>query len=201
MRIGLYGGSFDPVHIGHLLVAQAALEEFEMDRLVFIPAAQSPFKPGSSPAPGPFRLRWLRLALQGQTRCSVDDWELQRGGVSYSIDTVRHFRTLHPHARILFLIGEDHLPQLPRWREAEELAKQVEFVLVPRPGNAHTTIPDGFTVHRLRGFPLAVSSSQIRERIRSGLPIEPLVPSTVASDILQNRLYLDAAPGQSPQSK
>ena len=91
MRIGLYGGSFDPVHCGHLLVARAALEELALDRLVFIPAAQSPFKPGAMPASAPARLRMLRSALAGEPRYRVEELELRRGGVSYTIETVRHF--------------------------------------------------------------------------------------------------------------
>src|SRR5438105_15804379 len=83
-RIGLFGGSFDPVHYGHLLVAQAACEELALSRLFFIPAAQSPFKPGANPAPPEQRLRLLRLALAGQTRCEIDEQEITRGGVSYS---------------------------------------------------------------------------------------------------------------------
>src|SRR5512140_1257104 len=90
-RIGLFGGSFDPVHLGHLLVAQAAREELALDRLFFIPAAQSPFKPDARPSLAPVRLRLLRLALAGQTSCEVDEQEINRGGVSYTIDTVRDY--------------------------------------------------------------------------------------------------------------
>ena len=99
-RIGLFGGSFDPVHLGHLLVAQAAREELELARLVFIPAAQSPFKPDRQPSPAPKRLRLLRLALAGQTWCDIDAQEIQRGGVSYTIDTVRDYAARFPEARL-----------------------------------------------------------------------------------------------------
>ncbi|MBM3841553.1 MAG: nicotinate-nicotinamide nucleotide adenylyltransferase [Verrucomicrobia bacterium] len=94
MKLGLYGGSFDPVHLGHLLVAQAAGEEFGLDRLCFIPAAQSPFKPGNEPAPAKARLQMLRLALTGMPRYEVDAQETLRGGVSYTIDTVRDYRQI-----------------------------------------------------------------------------------------------------------
>src|ERR1041385_7477491 len=90
-RVGLYGGSFDPVHLGHLLVAQAAREELELSRLFFIPAAQSPFKPDSRAAPAAERVRLLRLALAGDTACEIDEQELRRGGVSYSVETVRDY--------------------------------------------------------------------------------------------------------------
>ncbi len=189
-RIGLFGGSFDPVHLGHLLVAQAAREELGLMRLYFIPAAQSPFKPECVPTPAPQRLRLLRLALTGITWCEIDEQEIQRGGVSYTIDTVRDYGRRYPGASLFYLIGADHLPQLPKWRAAEELARLVEFVVIPRPGQAQTQFPAPYRGRWLAGFPLGVSSSQIRERVTSGLPIDHLVPSAVAEAIRNNRLYL-----------
>ena len=101
MKIGLFGGSFDPVHLGHLLVAQAAVEELDLDRLFFIPAAQSPFKPESRPAPASARRQWLRLALAGKTNCEVDDQEIRRGGVSYTIETLRDLRETIPEGAVV----------------------------------------------------------------------------------------------------
>src|SRR5947208_412471 len=135
-RIGLFGGTFDPVHQGHLLVAQAAIEEMGLSRLFLIPAAQSPFKPESNPAPANQRLRLLRLALAGQSNIEIDEQEIRRGGVSYTIDTVRDYVRRLPKAQFFYLIGADHIPQLPKWRSAEELAGLVEFVVIPRPGEA-----------------------------------------------------------------
>jgi nicotinate-nucleotide adenylyltransferase len=190
MKIGLFGGSFDPVHLGHLLVGQAAREELGLDRLFFIPAAQSPFKPDSKPISGANRLRLLRLALAGKAWCEIDEQELHRGGVSYTIDTVRDYARRFPEAQIFYLIGGDHVAKLPAWREAEELARRVEFVVVPRPGQAETPFPESFHGRSLKGFPLGVSSSQIRARIRSGQPIEHLVPAAVAEAIRGAGLYL-----------
>lgn len=191
MRLGLYGGSFDPVHLGHLLVARAALEELELDRLVFIPAAQSPFKPGTVPAPPAMRLRMLRLALAGQTRVAVDDGEVRRGGISYTIDTARDAAARHPGAVLYWLIGADHVATLPQWREAETLAALVEFVVIPRPGEAPPTLPAGYRLHHLGGWPLKVSASEIRARIREGRPVDHLVPPHVASVLETERLYRD----------
>lgn len=188
-RIGLYGGSFDPVHLGHLLVAHAACEELALDRIVFIPAARSPFKPASQPAPDVLRLRWLRIALAGEPRFDVDDWELLRGGTSYSIDTVRHFRQNHPDARLCWLIGADHLPSLPLWREAHALAEQVEFVVIPRPGNPPQHPGPPFRIRELRGWPLAVSSSEIRQRLRAGLRVDHLVPPHVGAALDEAKAY------------
>ena len=189
-RVGLFGGSFDPVHLGHLLVAQAALEELELTRLFFIPAAQSPFKTNSTAAPPAERVRLLRLALAGMTRCAIDEQELHRGGVSYSIQTVRDYRQRFPAAELLWLIGADHVPSLPEWREANELARLVEFVAIPRPGQNEASFPAPFRGRTLRGWPTRISASEIRDRVRSGKSIAPLVPPAVAEAIRNYRLYL-----------
>lgn len=189
-RFGLFGGSFDPVHRGHLLVALAACEELRLSKLFFIPAAQSPFKPESQPAPAAERLRMLRLALAGCTNYFIDDQEIRRGGVSYTIDTVKHYVHNYPGAALFYLVGADHIPMLPKWRSAEELAKLVEFVVIPRPGEPTGNLPSGFRQHTLAGFAMGVSSSQIRARVRAGLPVEQLVPQPVAEAIRNNRLYL-----------
>jgi nicotinate-nucleotide adenylyltransferase len=189
-RIGLFGGSFDPVHLGHLLVAQAAREEMELDRLFFIPAAQSPFKPERQPTPPGARLRLLRLALAGKPWCVLDEQEIQRGGVSYTIDTVRAYRLSYPEVDLHYLIGADHVEKLPKWREADQLAKLVRFIVIPRPGRPNMPLPEPFQGRTLAGFPLGVSSSEIRERVARGLSIQDLVPEAVAEAIRNNGLYL-----------
>jgi nicotinate-nucleotide adenylyltransferase len=192
-NLGLFGGSFDPVHLGHLLVARAAFEELGLTRLIFIPAARSPFKPDCEPAPAVERVRLLRLALASQAWCEVDEQELGRGGISYTIDTLRSYAGGFAGARLFYLIGDDQVEKLPLWRGAEELARLAEFVVIPRPRGLATPdrlVPPPFKGRRLAGFPLGVSSSQIRARIKAGLPIEPLVPSPVAEAIRNNGLYL-----------
>jgi nicotinate-nucleotide adenylyltransferase len=195
-RLGLFGGSFDPVHLGHLLVAQAAREELALTRLIFIPAARSPFKPVGVPAPGVERLRLLRLALAGRNDCDVDDQEIVRGGVSYSIDTVREYGRRYPAAALYYLIGADQIPSLSNWRDASELARRVEFVVIPRPGEVEAPLPGPFRGHRLTGIPVGLSASMVRQRVRAGQPIDWLVGSSVAEAIRKNRLYLCADPGQ-----
>ena len=191
MKIGLFGGSFDPVHAGHLLVAQVACEELGLSRIFFVLAAQSPFKPENKPAPANFRAAMLRLALAGKSNYELDEQEIKRGGGSYTIDTVRDYVRRIPQAQIFYLIGADNVPTLPKWREADELAKLVEFVVVPRPGEAVTSnLPPQFRLRILKGFPLALSSSQIRERVKASLPIENLVPAAVAEAIRNNRIYM-----------
>ena len=179
MKLGIYGGSFDPVHLGHLFVAQAAIEELGLDRLFFIPAAHSPFKPECHFAPGAVRLQVLRLALAGQPHCEVDDQEVRRGGVSYTVDTLRAYAQKFPGAKLFCLIGADNVAKLNEWREPAALASLAEFVAVPRPGDAMAVFPPPFRGHRLKGFPFGVSSSEIRARLKAGQPIDHLVPATI----------------------
>ncbi len=190
MKIGLFGGSFDPVHLGHLLVARAAREELGLDKLCFIPAAQSPFKPAVTHAPAPQRLRLLRLALAGETAAEIDDLEIRRGGVSYTVDTLRHYAEKFPGAELFYLIGADQVALLPQWHEAGELARLAQFVVAPRPGETPPKLAAPFRGRALRGFPLAVSSSEIRARVKAGLPVGGLTPPAVAEAIANNRLYL-----------
>jgi nicotinate-nucleotide adenylyltransferase len=190
LRIALFGGSFDPVHTGHLLVAQAAREELRLDRLYFVPAAHSPFKPERQPSPPPERLRLLRLALAGRNWCEIDEQEIRRGGVSYTIDTVRDYIQRMPGAEVFYLVGADQACLLDKWRAADELARLAQFVVIPRPGQPPAKLPPPFRGRELKGFPMAISSSQIRDRVKARLPLEPFVPSAVAEAIRNNGLYL-----------
>jgi nicotinate-nucleotide adenylyltransferase len=187
--IGLFGGSFDPVHLGHLLVARAAVEELGLDRFFFIPAAQSPFKPENHPAPAAERLRLLRLALAGQAGYEVDDQEIRRSGISYTIDTLRDYARRFPQVGLCYLIGADNVTKLPEWREATELARLAEFVAIPRPGGPTVNFPPPFRGRLLKGFPFGVSSSEIRARVKAGLPINELVPPAVAEAIYAGGVY------------
>ena len=187
-RIGLYGGSFNPVHFGHLLAAQAAREELDLEQIFFIPAAVSPFKPDHELAPGSARLQLLRLGLAGRTFCEIDDQELRRGGISYSIDTVRDYAERFPQAKLFYLIGSDQAPLLLKWREAEELARRIEIAIIPR--RESLSAPAPFRSVTLRSVPFEVSASEIRARTKAGLPIDLLTPRPVAEAIRNNRLYL-----------
>ena len=189
-RLGLFGGSFDPVHLGHLLLAQAAQEELRLDRLIFVPAARSPFKPETEPAPAGERLRLLRMAMAGRSSWDLDVREIERGGVSYTVDTLREYRGRFPQASFFYLIGADHAPWLPQWRGAEELAQLATFLVIPRPGEALAAIPPPFRGLYLKGIPVGVSSSLIRQRLRQGLAVDGLVPDAVAQSLQRRPLYL-----------
>lgn len=190
MKLGIYGGSFNPVHLGHLLVAQAAMEELGLDKLFFVPAAQSPFKTENEIAPAETRLRWLRLALAGKTDCEIDEQEIRRGGASYTIETVRDYKNKFPAAKLFYLVGADNVSKLNEWRGAEELAKLAEFAAVPRPGEKTVEFPNPFRGKMLKGFPVEISSSEIRGRIKAGLSVENFLPPFVADAIRDAKIYI-----------
>lgn len=188
-RLGLFGGAFNPVHLGHLLVAEAALEELGLDKLVFVPTAKSPFKQNDETPPTGLRLRWLRLALAGQPRFEIDEQEILRGGVSYTIETARHYATQFTGAELFYLIGADNVPKLNEWREADELAKILKFAAVPRPGQMPPVFPKPFRGVTLKGFPLEISSLDIRRRIKAGHSFQHLMPPLVADAIQDSAAY------------
>jgi nicotinate-nucleotide adenylyltransferase len=132
----------------------------------------------------------LRLALAGEPWAQVDDLEIRRGGISYTVDTLRQYAAKHPEADLFYLIGADQAPHLPQWRDAGELARLAQFVVAPRPGEGPAAFPAPFRGRALRGFPVTVSSSEIRARVKAGLPVTHLTPAAVAEALANNRLYL-----------
>ena len=183
MRIGIYGGTFNPVHHGHLILARQALEEFNLDRLIFVPAAESPFKIQNHTAPAGDRLAMLRLAIAGEDRFSVDPLEIERGGISYSIDTVKMFRSRDPEAELFFLVGEDNADRLTEWHRFEELKKLVCFVVLSRSEDFESS---EYPVVQRR---IEISSTEIRNRVAKQESITYLVPESVKHYIEQHQLY------------
>ena len=195
MKIGFLGGSFDPVHFGHLMAAQDAYEQHGLDRLILVPAAQAPLKPQQVKSPASDRLEMLRAATAWDHRFEVSDYEVRKGGISYTIDSVRHFTTLYPGSQLFWIIGGDQLPQLHLWKDIGELAQRVEFIFLERPGfpvKARVDIP-GLRLHRCDGHLLAVSSTELRERSRAGLALDYFVPHKAIVYIKEKGLYRDPA--------
>ncbi len=191
MKIGFLGGSFDPVHFGHLLAAQDAFEQHHLDRLVLVPAAQAPLKPQDVQSSSEDRLAMLRAATEWDKRFQISDFELRRGGVSYTIDSARHFRAQYPTDDLYWIIGGDQLPKLHLWKDIEELVTLVEFIFLERPGfpvKEHPDIP-GLRLHRCDGHLLAVSSTELRERTRRGLALDYFVPHKAIVYIQERGLY------------
>ena len=196
-RIGLFGGSFDPVHNGHLALARRALETVPLDRVLFIPAANSPFKRGRMHAGAEDRAEMLRLALEGEPRFQLSRADLDRGGVSYSIDLVRGMREAFPDAELCFLIGADSLAGLHHWYRADELVRLCRFVSFGRTGTRIDPETLGFSPEinaRLAAdfvpdFDEPVSSTDVRDRLARGDPAPDLLPSSVAEYALRHGLY------------
>jgi nicotinate-nucleotide adenylyltransferase len=192
MKIGLMGGSFDPIHFGHLVAAQDALEQHGLDRVILIPAAQAPLKPNDVAVSGADRLAMVRAAVADDSRFEVSDVEVARGGVSYTVDTARHFAETYPDADLFWIIGGDQVPNLDRWHKVEELAKLVSFIYLERPGHearVNQQVP-GLSLHRCDGHLLEVSSTELRQRARAGLCLDYFVPHNALQHIRSHSLYL-----------
>jgi len=202
-RVGLFGGSFDPIHDGHLHAAREAQRAFRLDRVVFMPAYRSPFKPGLKPASPEHRLAMVRLATAGTPGWSVSTLELERGGASYTIDTVRDLCPSigEPASAELFLIvGSDNIPGLPGWRDVAELLELVQPVIVYRDGDVETMLAglDGklTEAHAQKvaaGFlhlpPVEVSSTELRRELAGLSGVHERVPGPVLDYIREHGLY------------
>jgi len=191
VKIGFLGGSFDPVHFGHLLAAQDAYEQHKLDRLIFVPAAQAPLKPRDVQSSPEDRLAMLSAAIEWDRRFEISDHELRRGGVSYTIDSARHFRELYPNDELYWIIGGDQLPKLHLWKDIGELAGLVEFIFLERPGYPVKATPmsPGLRLHRCDGHLLAISSTELRDRVKRDLALDYFVPHKAILYIKQKNLY------------
>ena len=191
MKIGFLGGSFDPVHFGHLMAAQDAYEQCKLDRLILVPAALAPLKPNDSQSSSADRLAMLRAAVEWDKRFEISDLELRRGGVSYTIDSVRHFRALYANDELYWIIGGDQLPKLHLWKDIKELAQLVEFIFLERPGHPVKAVPDipGLRLRRCDGHLLAISSTELRDRVKRDLSLDYFVPHKAIVYIHERRLY------------
>jgi nicotinate-nucleotide adenylyltransferase len=199
--IGLLGGSFDPIHLGHLVLAEGARETLGLERVVFVPNNIPPHKAGRQLAPAADRLRMVELAIAGNPAFEVSDIELRREGKSYSIDTVRQLLAEHPEGwDIHFLIGADSLHELPTWYRAAELADLCMFVVASRPGESLDDLEPlrgklrddqiaAIAGRRIEIPLIGISSTEIRRRVREGLSIRYLVPDPVQRYIVEKGLY------------
>jgi nicotinate-nucleotide adenylyltransferase len=191
VKIALFGGSFDPPHLGHLAFARFALEALAPDRFLWLPAGRQWQKPDQIMAAGVHRAAMLKRLTAGEPRFAIDERELHRRGPSFTADTLGEFKAEHPNAELMFLIGQDQYARLPTWYRAESVAALATLVVVPRAGEAVVT-PPGMPPHRLQVLDLPenpLSSTAVREAIARGDDISPLVGADVASYIDSHRLY------------
>lgn len=214
MKWGLFGGSFDPIHLGHLRCAQEVGELFSLDRIVLIPACRQPLKTGRDVAAFSHRYRMAELAIEGNELFSLSDIENRREGPSYSIETVMHFRSHDPEVtEFYFIVGQDAFLEIGMWKEWKRLLSLCNFVVMTRPGYTVTSLEDALPADFAARFSydagdrvfrgpggcniffrtltfLDISSTDIRERASRGLSIRYLVPEAVLSYIREQSLYI-----------
>jgi nicotinate-nucleotide adenylyltransferase len=182
-KVGIYGGSFDPIHHGHLILAREAREALNLEKVIFVPAAVSPFKRRAAAASGDMRLKMLHAAIEDEQEFAIDDCELRRPPPSWTIDTVLEIRQRETDSEIYLLIGEDNVAALDRWRRFDELKKMVRFVVLDRTGSQ--TQRNYRTVRRK----IDISATEIRKRVAHGQSIRYLVPPAVEEIIQREKLY------------
>lgn len=191
MTIGLFGGSFDPIHHGHLIVAQAVVDALDLEEVRFVPALEQPFKSGQHLAPAEVRARMVEKAIAGEPRFRLERAELERTGPSYTVDTLRALRAREPGKRFALLVGADAARDLPKWREADVLPTLADLVVFARAGTPAPELP--WPVRQVVVPAIEISATEIRRRVGEGRSIRYLVPDPVVEVIRAGGLYLPDA--------
>ena len=182
-KVGIYGGSFDPIHHGHLILAREAREALNLEKIIFVPAAVSPFRVRPAAAPGNLRLEMLDAAIEAEEGLAIDDCELRRPPPSWTIDTVLEIRKRETDSELYLLIGEDNVATLDRWRRFDELNKLVRFVVLDRTGSQKQSD------HQVVRRKIDISATDVRKRVAHGQSIRYLVPPAVQEIIQRKKLY------------
>ena len=198
MRIGIYGGTFDPVHLGHLLLAETCREQCRLDRVIFIPAGVPPHKQGRELTAGSLRAEMLEFAIAGYAEFSVDRTEIKRCGPSYTVETLRGLRQEYAHDELFFLMGADSLAEFSLWKEPREIAALASLIVVNRgtqpPPELEALVPllgaDSVArIQRVTMPGIEISASDIRRRAHAGLSLRYLVPRAVERFIIEHKVY------------
>ena len=191
-RVGVFGGTFDPIHCGHLVCADQLREAFGLDRVIFVPCNRSPHKPRYRAAPVGHRIRMAELAIRDCKAFAVSDVEARRGGLSYTVDTVAELKLmLGPRVELWLLLGMDAYLEVPAWKNWEQVIRECLLGVARRPGYARAGL-EGAVLERTRfteTTEIGISSSDIRRRLRLGKSVAFLVPGSVEAYIRRNRLY------------
>ena len=191
MDIGLFGGSFNPPHVAHQIVAEVVRDQFDLDAVWWIPNATPPHKDARELAPAEVRLQMTRLAVENHPGFRVENLELERAGISYTVDTVRELQDRHPSTEFALIIGSDSLDQFASWHEPDEIARRVPLIVYKRPGGLDDVAEPRFAnrVHYAAAPVMEVSGTEIRARCRRGRTIRYLVPEPVRAVIEEHDLY------------
>jgi len=193
MRIGIFGGTFNPPHVGHLIVIESVREQIKFDKIFVVPSAQTPNKPGAVLAPAYDRLEMTRLAVEGNAHLTVSSIEIERKGISYTVDTVMAFAEQYPRADLSLIIGADNLRDFQTWKSPREILTRVDLIVMNRPGIAPVDAKDEYArLSTLVNVPqIGISGTDIRRRVKMGRSIRYLVPPAVEEYILHHKLYRD----------
>ncbi|MDI6641421.1 MAG: nicotinate-nucleotide adenylyltransferase, partial [Elusimicrobiota bacterium] len=191
MKIGLFGGTFNPIHFGHLILAEEARSQFKLDKIFFIPTGNPPHKPNTPLAPKHHRKNTVKLAIKNNKYFALSDYELNKSGPSYSYQTIEHFKKLYPEDEIYFIIGIDLLKQIHSWEKGEKILNYCKFIVGLRPNYSINAIPARIRkkVLFLKIPFIDISSTDIREKIKNLESIKYLTPEPVITYIMQNKLY------------
>jgi len=191
-RIGVLGGTFDPIHNGHLAMGRTVLNAFDLNRILFIPSARPPHKLNPGMASPDIRARMVVAALVGEQGFELSRLELERGGISYTADSLLSLRQTFPDDELFLIIGADNAQEMDTWLKPETVVSLATVVVVSREGAQRDRVPSGLREHMqfLEMKPVAISSTDIRSRVKGGQPIEELVPSAVLEIIQEERLYV-----------
>jgi len=187
MKIGILGGTFNPIHLGHLILAEEVKEKLALDEIIFVPAYLPPHKDNSDIAPAIQRLRMARLAISGNRDFIVSDAEIKRDGHSYTIDTIREFKKKYPKDELYFITGSDLLKYLDDWKDLSEIIKMVKFIVATRPGYLLERLPSYISTVAIRA--VDISGFEIRQAIRENKSFRYLVPEKVFDYIRRKGLY------------
>jgi nicotinate-nucleotide adenylyltransferase len=189
MRLGIFGGTFDPPHVGHLIVAEDVAAALDLDEILFIPTGTHPLKGDKVEAPAELRLKMVREATAGSSRFAVDDREVRRMGPSYTVDTITEVGAENPGAELYLLVGSDILSEIHRWHRVHEIAERARIVVMSRVDAPELEPAVDVKVTRVNVTHVAISSSEIRERVRTNRPFRYLVPDRVRRTIKEHSLY------------
>jgi len=187
MKTGILGGTFNPVHIGHLILAEEAREKLKLDKIIFIPTALPPHKENLDIANADDRLKMLKLAIKGNKFFEVSDIEIKRRGRSYTIDTLRELKNRFSHDDLYFIIGSDLLKYINEWKDLEDINKMVKFIAATRPGFPLEQIPA--YIHTLAIRAVDVSGFEVRQCVKENKSFRYLVPDKVFDYIKKRKLY------------
>ncbi len=187
MRIGILGGTFNPIHIGHLILAEEALFKLKLDKVIFVPTFIPPHKSVEAQVKPEDRLEMISLAVDDNDRFEVSTYEIDAKKKSYSVDTLKEFSRLYAGAQLYFITGSDLLKDLFSWKDVNDIFKISKFAVANRPGYPVTDVPTG--VETVVITPIEVSSEDVRRRLKAGRSIRYLVPDAVRRYICEKRLY------------